>query len=432
MIYNSLAILLTAILFLSDSVEGSPHTSLKARQASLPAGWSSLGCYTDSALTRTLRTASFTSVDSMTISSCINFCSSQGFHFAGLEFGRECYCDNSIRYPAFATNANDCNMACTGDSSSICGAGDRLSVYSTPLLATTTTTTVAHGPTPTISFPPGWNFQGCFVDPVNPTRALQHQVTVPGGNTPTGCVNACVAAGWTVAGVEFGSECWCDDYMPYDFMTSGSFTNSDCNMPCSGDTTKACGAGNRIQLYVNFNNARPDFGCLSDGRDPKSYPPFQPRGITTVQDQIGLIALLIDVDESGRKTFILTDPTTGCPDPCEGYSTFTFSNGILKPYGLLGNPVALPPVIGESPIFVTNTDAAPFTDYCVSPFGTDNIDWYGFPRLTANQPWAFCHNTSADGRFDIVYSPVPDHPNYDSGSCLNFVTLQLFIPTANF
>ncbi|TFK31560.1 WSC domain-containing protein, partial [Crucibulum laeve] len=182
----------------------------------------------------------------MTVSSCISFCSSRGFHLAGLEFED---CDNSIRYPAFPTVGSDCNMECTGDSSSICGAGDRLSVYSTPLPpATTTTTTAAHGPTPTISIPTEWFYQGCFVDPVHPTRALQHQVTVPGGNTPEGCVSACTAAGWTVVGVEFGSECWCDNFMPYDFITS-EFSTEDCNMPCTGDPTKTCGAGNLLQLY---------------------------------------------------------------------------------------------------------------------------------------------------------------------------------------
>ncbi|KAF9002781.1 hypothetical protein BDQ17DRAFT_1242962 [Cyathus striatus] len=61
----------------------------QARQtASLPSGWSFTGCYSDSVDSRTLRTASFTSVDSMTISSCIDFCITGNFQFAGLEFGR--------------------------------------------------------------------------------------------------------------------------------------------------------------------------------------------------------------------------------------------------------------------------------------------------------------------------------------------------------
>jgi len=38
--------------------------------------------------TRTLRVASFTDVDNMTIESCIAFCTPSGYQFAGVEFAR--------------------------------------------------------------------------------------------------------------------------------------------------------------------------------------------------------------------------------------------------------------------------------------------------------------------------------------------------------
>ena len=56
-----------------------------------------------------------------------------------MEYGNECYCgDASDLVAAGATNASesDCNMACSGDPTAVCGAGNRISYYTwngTPL-----------------------------------------------------------------------------------------------------------------------------------------------------------------------------------------------------------------------------------------------------------------------------------------------------------
>ncbi|TFK31652.1 WSC domain-containing protein [Crucibulum laeve] len=408
-------------------------SGLETRQLSLPAGWSSLGCYTDSTSSRTLATASFTSVDGMTITSCVNFCNSGGYRFAGMEFGRECYCDNSIRSPGAIASANDCNMPCTGDASSVCGAADRLSVYASSATSTSTTATTTQSPTPrpTIGTGGGYSYQGCFVDPVNPDRALLHQVGVPGGVTALRCANACQAAGFNVAGVEFGTECWCDNYMPFDFLTP-NIINSDCNMPCAGDPTQACGAANRIQLYGGPRSDVPDRStCMSGGRDSSKYRPFILRAITRQQDQINLAALPISTDSSGQTTFILTDPTTQGFPGTASFSGFTLDHNTLISNVISGNPVTLTPVTGESLFFVNNTNEAPSAGYCAAPLDTDNLIWYGFPALALDGSpagWALCHNSSANNRFDIVYRPVDNHSNYDKSSCLQDVSLQMFVP----
>ncbi|KAF7761034.1 hypothetical protein Agabi119p4_10443 [Agaricus bisporus var. burnettii] len=54
----------------------------------LPGNWSSLGCYTDNVASgRTLNAAATASGDSMTTESCINFCDSKGYIYAGTEYG---------------------------------------------------------------------------------------------------------------------------------------------------------------------------------------------------------------------------------------------------------------------------------------------------------------------------------------------------------
>lgn len=48
----------------------------------------SLGCYSDSSVTRTL-TGSFTDDSKMTPTSCSNTCKASGYKYAGLEYGRQ-------------------------------------------------------------------------------------------------------------------------------------------------------------------------------------------------------------------------------------------------------------------------------------------------------------------------------------------------------
>jgi hypothetical protein len=99
--------------------------------------------------------------------------SHRGFSIAGTEYGTECYCGNSfvggtpatapstdcmlISYYGYAPYSTDHagNVACSGDSSLMCGAGWRLNIYSSSgsstssSPATSTSTTATSSPTST-------------------------------------------------------------------------------------------------------------------------------------------------------------------------------------------------------------------------------------------------------------------------------------------
>ena len=75
---------------------------------------------------------SYMDIDSMTIEKCAQWCSS--FKYFGLQISNECYCGDTYGSQGRA-DEGDCNRACTGDSTQICGATGRNSIYST---ATTT------------------------------------------------------------------------------------------------------------------------------------------------------------------------------------------------------------------------------------------------------------------------------------------------------
>jgi len=67
------------------------------------------------------------SVSNMTVEMCLSFCGSNTF--AGLEYTKECWCSPYLSSIAALLLDSDCNLACEGNSSEICGGSLRLSVY---------------------------------------------------------------------------------------------------------------------------------------------------------------------------------------------------------------------------------------------------------------------------------------------------------------
>lgn len=65
----------------------------------------------------------------MTISSCITFCASSNSQFAGLEYGRECYCASYLSSFSTKLNESRCNFGCNGNGSEICGGSLALTLY---------------------------------------------------------------------------------------------------------------------------------------------------------------------------------------------------------------------------------------------------------------------------------------------------------------
>lgn len=60
-----------------------------------------------------------TSSDSMTVASCMAFCASSAF--AGLEYGRECWCGGTLNADSSKLDDKTCSLRCSGDQNEICG-----------------------------------------------------------------------------------------------------------------------------------------------------------------------------------------------------------------------------------------------------------------------------------------------------------------------
>src|SRR5690349_11550762 len=98
----------------SSGVRASRHGSPFGRRAvpQIP-GYDYAGCYTEAAGQRALNGSSYFD-DRMTIEKCASACI--GFPHFGLEYGRECYCGNTINAGSVIAPAGDCSFTCPGDS----------------------------------------------------------------------------------------------------------------------------------------------------------------------------------------------------------------------------------------------------------------------------------------------------------------------------
>ncbi|KAL7410476.1 WSC domain-containing protein [Mrakia frigida] len=97
--------------------------------------WESLGCFYDNPdennSLHILTGTSLLDQSNMTPELCQTRCAGQGYNFAGLEYGQECWCGDltATEVSALTSNAPWCNMQCTGDSSLTCGGGWSMDVY---------------------------------------------------------------------------------------------------------------------------------------------------------------------------------------------------------------------------------------------------------------------------------------------------------------
>lgn len=102
-------------------------------------------------------------------------------------------------------------------------------------------------------------------DALNGSPRYLANKTISGGSTAESCTSSCKAAGFVLAGFEFGGECCrylrgsffiietltertklgCDNYM----ARAVPAPDTDCNSVCDGDKTELCGAGNRLAVY---------------------------------------------------------------------------------------------------------------------------------------------------------------------------------------
>ncbi|KAI0052424.1 WSC-domain-containing protein [Auriscalpium vulgare] len=373
--------------------------SLDHRQAT-PQAWKSVGCYTDTASARTLAGATFTN-SSMTVDACFAFCETDQYVFAGVEFGKQCFCDYAIQSPGTATSPGECTLPCGGNSSEICGAPNRINLYTNEL----------PGPSVLPSFEVGirtWDYVGCFADNTS-ERTLPYQATSTSGFFATaeevGCAVVCDDQGYYYAGTEFGSECWCGDEIA---PSATQAPDSDCHFACAADSTHSEFCGGRERLTV-FHKDICDTTSISNVFLIAFFGQITPDEFRRSVDVIGYYLIMDTVDDIH---YVLSAATCG-PECCGAGIELSIANKVLTTESepALGAQAVAE---GESPVFALNEPPHPI--YCQ----TVPNHQFELPVLTLNgraDQWALCPNNTVGGRLDVVFAPVANHPHYALNEC---------------
>ncbi|KAL6831798.1 WSC domain-containing protein [Trichoderma camerunense] len=256
-------------------------------------GYKSIGCYTEATDARAL--ANFIETANQTVADCLHACKADDYTYAGLEYGGECWCDNSFGKGSVPAPIEDCSMTCNGNSTEFCGGPNRLNVYQLKKLATTTsvpattvpaTTASATSSTTSIATPTGpaikksvrgYTYQGCWEEPPN-DRVIIAQMYANDSMTLESCADFC--KGFTYFGTEYGRECYCGDVLKEG---SQKATNQDdCSFLCAGNDNEFCGAGSRLELYKLLSNATTTASPSSSPTSPiePSSTPTMPTAVT--------------------------------------------------------------------------------------------------------------------------------------------------------
>ncbi|WQF79890.1 Putative hem peroxidase, carbohydrate-binding WSC, hem peroxidase superfamily [Colletotrichum destructivum] len=203
-------------------------------------GYKLVSCWTEASGGRALTGAAF-AYDGMTLDSCMANCT--GFDYWGTEYGRECYCGNSLAASTTSAPLSDCSMQCSGDSTQYCGAGNRIELYSTTATRSSSSTPAPTATLAHINTVGKYSFMGCHTE-ADGGRALQAAQTAGDDMTLEKCAAFC--SDYTFFGTEYGRECYCGNELQ---ATSKAAPLSECNMKCAGNPYQYCGDGNRLELF---------------------------------------------------------------------------------------------------------------------------------------------------------------------------------------
>jgi len=225
----------------TSSTSTSTSTTSSATSSSVPSttpDWAYIGCANES--TTSVRALSGTTslrASNMTVEMCQAYCSSKKLPLAGVEYKTECYCGITLGQGS-TLGQTGCNLPCGGDGSEICGGMSRLSVYRNSTF-----------PVPRVVQSVGsLTLRGCFIDSSNARVLSGYAYSSSTGMSVETCAGTCMGKGYTVAGVEYGTQCYCGNSIP---GSSSLAAESDClAMLCPGDLSEYCAAGSRILVYA--------------------------------------------------------------------------------------------------------------------------------------------------------------------------------------
>lgn len=401
------------VLFITPALS----TALKS-QAVLPPGWARKGCYSDTANPRTLGHLALES-SSLSVENCIAQCVAGGYHYAGVEYGQECYCDYSILQSSTQISNTSCSMTCQGSTTETCGGPNAVEIYwsgaSDP-----------SAPTQLVVGNMVFRYEGCWSDPGDP-HVLDTRLDAISSVTLETCAVACRKSNYAYFGTENGQECWCGNYLNTASPTPSSAQS--CASPCLGDPTELCGSPSFLTVYYFIGIKG---GSSDTCRAEKSASVFDIflRPKNTYTSGVVIKQYVDHVDEQGKIFYYLSSCVSDCNVNGQNFvinGGFLYVNGTDPSTSAPFFAKSLPLIAGETPMMASTTGITgdrTSPGFCLS-LALDQqaypspgfFQWVWIEYNVDINNWATCANKTAGGRQDLVWFPYKNHPNYDLSQC---------------
>ncbi|KAK1756188.1 WSC domain-containing protein [Echria macrotheca] len=332
--------------------------------------YSPLGCWTDdSSLGRALTYRQ--NIDGpLTTEKCLQQCRNGGFPFAGTEYAGECWCGIVIGNDTFAAPAEECNMACSGDSSETCGGPGRLNLYVAKELQSlepcgyvppepepTTTTTATTAETTSATVPPASDSTTSTTTAPTTTASPTTTTTPPAAPTTTTsalCVSTTTVAPAPAPTCEYKCGNWCSEPLPdWKDLTTCKSSFSSCKLQVASCFKKAgfpgslecfafadwCSDIERYCLSTRSGWSKTGFCKNKPPKNPSPAPPTNNKPTTTVYT-----TTCAPTKGATTTTKPATTTTTQCPIPtptniCKQPSSNQHGYGPGNPIGGIELPI---------------------------------------------------------------------------------------------
>ncbi|KAI1879250.1 hypothetical protein JX265_002204 [Neoarthrinium moseri] len=93
-----------------------------------------------------------------------------------------------------------------------------------------------------------WKYVGCVSDPAGQSRTLDGAQQDKPDMTVDACIKYCDGAGYSYAGVEYRTQCFCGNGVAPDRLPSNG-TMGVCEFKCGGDAKQICGGYGQASVY---------------------------------------------------------------------------------------------------------------------------------------------------------------------------------------
>jgi len=232
------------------AVTSSTSSTTSAVASATPAVGSAsyLGCYSDNTSGRSLTTSSTTD-PSMTLELCAQTAQKLNLKYFGVEYAGECYAGYAIATTAGVIADSKCSMKCKGNSNEICGGPNALSMFQNNLFVQPANPALVNVTGSNVQYA----YQGCFKEGTS-GRAVGGSASTSYSTTNVNmtaelCVSTCFSEGFAYAGVEYSTECYCNNAGIVNGGSPAPGGDADCSMLCSGNKAEYCGGSSRVSVF---------------------------------------------------------------------------------------------------------------------------------------------------------------------------------------